>query len=88
MKIQKILKKITPIAAVAFVIAAILGGSVSAWGPERTTFTMKSPASYPTFNSITDNNEVGDERNFVRIIENGAAGSYTDSVKVVPGKRI
>lgn len=86
MKIQKILKKITPVLAIAFVISAVFGGAVSAWGPERTTFTMKSPASYPTFNSITDNNEVGDERNFVRIIENGTSGSYKDSVKVVPGK--
>ena len=29
--------------------------SVSAWGPERATFTMEKPATYPTFNSITDN---------------------------------
>ena len=47
--------------------------SASAWGPERTTFTMESPATYPTFNSITDNPTIGDERNFVRIGEIDAA---------------
>jgi len=39
------------------------------WGPERKTFTMDNPASYPTFNSITDNPTIGDERDFVRIGE-------------------
>ncbi|MEV8087233.1 hypothetical protein [Streptomyces nigra] len=36
------------------------------WGPERKTFTMKQPAPYPVFNSITDNRVHGDERNFVQ----------------------
>ena len=86
MKITKILKRTAPVFAFAILFASIASGSVFAWGPERTTFTMNKPATYPTFNSITDNNEVGDERNFVRIIENGTNGSYKDSVKVVPGK--
>ena len=43
--------------------------SASAWGPERATFTMENPASYPTFNSITDNPTIGDERDFVRVGE-------------------
>ncbi|MEV0580981.1 hypothetical protein OG521_01250 [Streptomyces sp. NBC_01463] len=36
------------------------------WGPGRKTFTMQKPASYPVFNSITDNRVHGDERNFVQ----------------------
>jgi hypothetical protein len=36
------------------------------WGPERKTFTMKNPAPYPVFNSITDNRTHGDERNFMQ----------------------
>ncbi|WSQ12901.1 hypothetical protein OG604_36890 [Streptomyces sp. NBC_01231] len=36
------------------------------WGPERKTFTMKKPAPYPVFNSITDNRVHGDERNFMQ----------------------
>ncbi|MBB1152471.1 hypothetical protein [Amycolatopsis dendrobii] len=36
------------------------------WGPDRKTFTSKTPAPYPVFNSITDSNPHGDERNFVQ----------------------
>ncbi|MER0445983.1 hypothetical protein ABR738_15680 [Streptomyces sp. Edi4] len=36
------------------------------WGPERKTFTMQHPSSYPVFNSITDQPGHGDERNFVQ----------------------
>ena len=62
--------------------------SASAYGPERTTFTMESPATYPTFNSITDNPTIGDERNFVRIGEIGAdITDMTDEVTVVPGRQ-
>ncbi len=63
-------------------------GSVSAWGPERTTFTMESPASYPTFNSITNNPTIGDERNFVRVGEVDAeVTDLTNEVEVVPGRQ-
>ena len=60
--------------------------SVSAWGPERDTFTMKKPATYPVFNSITDNPTIGDERNFVRIGQiNADVTDLTDEVEVLPG---
>ncbi len=58
---------------------------VAGWGPERETFTMDNPADYITFNSITDNVAVGDERNFVRIREANTNNKYRDSVSVVPG---
>lgn len=36
------------------------------WGPQREMFTMDTGgAPYPTFNSISDNPDIGDERNFV-----------------------
>ncbi len=57
-----------------------------AYGPERATFTMDEPADYVTFNSITDNNVLGDERNFVRVAEAGANGEFLDEVKIEPGK--
>ena len=60
--------------------------SASAWGPERTTYTNEHPASYATFNSITDNVAVGDERNFVRVRELGTDETYKDEVEVTPGK--
>ncbi len=38
--------------------------AIFAYGPERETFTIEKPASYITFNSITNNPNYGDERNF------------------------
>ena len=73
------------IAAVA-TAAIVPFASSSAYGPERKTFTMKSPADYVSFNSITDNPALGDERNFVRIKEVGTSDKYRDSVKVTAGK--
>ena len=38
------------------------------WGPQdRTMFTWDSPASYVTFNSISNNPFIGNETNFVRV---------------------
>ena len=62
--------------------------SVSAWGPERTTFTMEEPATYPTFNSITNNPTIGDERDFVRIGEiNADVTSLKNEIEIVPGRQ-
>ena len=55
-----------------------------AWGPDRSTYTMNKPADHVTFNSITDNPAIGDERNFVHVAEKG--GKFSDEVKIVPGK--
>ena len=65
--------------------AIIIPVAVSAWGPDRPTFTAKNPATYPVFNSMTDNPKVGDERNFVRVRESGA-GTYNNQVTFQPGK--
>lgn len=70
---------------IGIAIAATSCSNVYAWGPERTTYTNKEPAPYATFNSITDNVAVGDERNFVRIREAGTSNTYTDEIQVVPG---
>lgn len=62
--------------------------AVSAWGPERATFTMENPATYPTFNSITNNPTIGDERDFVRVGEiNTAVTDLKNEVEVQPGKQ-
>lgn len=66
--------------------SSIITKTASAWGPERTTYTNEHPASYATFNSITDNVAVGDERNFVRVRELGTDETYKDEVEVTPGK--
>lgn len=59
---------------------------VLAWGPERPTYTMEHPAKSATFNSITDNAGVGDERDFVRIAEKGGSDSYSNHVEIEAGK--
>lgn len=83
-----------PLAALALAttLAAAFGflgsaADVSAWGPaDRPTYTNAKPAPYATFNSITDNAAVGDERNFVRVREAGTNNKYVDELEVVPGK--
>lgn len=73
-------------------IAVILGGmnvaQASAWGPERETWTMDNPADYATFNSITDNTSVGDERDFVRVAEVVTEGTSkaVDELHIKGGK--
>ena len=73
---------------VAFVIVAMLPGAVRAYGPERQTFTIENPASFITFNAITNNPNYGDERNFllVKDAENTAPGGWSDDLAVVSGK--
>ena len=56
------------------------------WGPERKTFTWDNPATYATFNSITNNPQIGDERDFVRIREINDQSTYGDEVTLEPGK--
>ena len=76
-------------AGAAFLGVGLLNAaSVSAWGPERTTFTMASPATYPTFNSITNNPTIGDERDFVRVGEIDAKETdLVNELEVVPGRQ-
>lgn len=83
MKKMNFTAKISALAIFAGVILSAI--NVSAYGPERRTFTDQNPADYVTFNSITNNPGMGDERNFVRIREAGV-GSYVDKIDIVPGK--
>ncbi len=78
---------ITSVGGVLAALFALLPfWGASAWGPERQTYTNESPAPYATFNSITNNAAVGDERNFVRIGEVGSTDAYRDEIEIVPGK--
>ena len=95
---KKVFKKIS-LTMVASAISAvglssgslIQGNDVQAlvdtpWGPDRKTFTWEDPAPYATFNSITNNPQLGDERNFVRIREVKDGEKFGDEVTVEPGK--
>ncbi|MBN9397771.1 DUF11 domain-containing protein [Candidatus Saccharibacteria bacterium] len=77
-------KRVFALVAVA-AAALIVPVAALAWGPDRPTFTMENPAPYVTFNSITNNGKVGDERNFLRIRESGT-GEYINQVNFEPGK--
>ena len=73
------------VSVLALTVATALGGSVLAYGPERSTFTGEKPADYVTFNSITNNKYYGDERNFVTIkpVSDGAKDTWTNLINVV-----
>jgi uncharacterized repeat protein (TIGR01451 family)/LPXTG-motif cell wall-anchored protein len=80
--------KRAPKTAGAFAIiaaAVVVPAALFAWGPERPTFTVENAADYVTFNSITNNPNYGDERNFITV-KNPATGNFTDNLTVEPGK--
>ena len=56
--------------AISIVAAAVIvPAALFAWGPDRPTYTFENPAPHVTFNSMTNNQMHGDERNFVQIKE-------------------
>lgn len=76
-------------AVVAMIAAAIIVPAVVlAWGPDRPTYTIEQPADHVTFNSITNNPNYGDERNFVTIKDNTFAGpgNWVDEITVQNNK--
>lgn len=74
-------------ALVAIVTAAIIvPATLYAWGPTRPTYTIERPADHVTFNSITNNPNIGDERNFVGIREATAPNVWHDEIQVERGK--
>jgi len=77
--------KRTSVIVAILAAAIIVPATLFAWGPSRPTFTGASPAPYVTFNSITDNPDVGDERNFVRVRPAGQ-GNYGENVNLEAGK--
>ena len=60
---------------------------IETWGPQdRQTFTWSNPADHVCFNSMTDNPEIGDEANFVRVRKAGGHDKFVDNVIVEPGE--
>lgn len=90
MSIQKAV--VLPVVGLAIGLTAFQFGNVSAteetaWGPQdRPTYTWNSPADHVTFNSITDNPYLGDERNFVRVREAGVENPEKDEITLEVGK--
>lgn len=74
-------------ALVAMIAAAIIvPATLFAWGPTRETFTIDNPSDHVQFNSITNNPNIGDERNFVGIRESGTNNLWSDNMTVEKGK--
>ena len=70
----------------AVLVAIIVPAALHAWGPDRPTYTIDNPANHVTFDSITDNPQYGDERNFVRIKDASADDStFTDNINLQSG---
>lgn len=67
-------------------VSLVLGTPAMAWGPDRPTYTMEAPADHATFNSITNNAALGDERDFVRIVEVDSGNSFTSELELEADK--
>ncbi|MBQ1528211.1 hypothetical protein IIZ77_01015 [Candidatus Saccharibacteria bacterium] len=83
MKDKKANKKKIYVSAFVAMLVGAMGlnvARVSAWGPDRPTYTNEAPADHAVFNSITNNQGVGDERNFVRVAEVNTEGGHNDYV--------
>ena len=91
-EMRKTARRILPVAVLS--IGATFGfvsgdvhAATEAWGPkDRPTFTWEEPADYVTFNSITNNPKIGDERNFVRIRKAGTTEDLVDKVQLEVGQ--
>lgn len=84
--IKKISKRAYAFMAIAVATIAV-PAALYAWGPStRATFTLANPAQYVTFNSITDNKEYGDERDFVQVRNVTDNTDYSNDTTLVPGK--
>jgi len=65
----------------------VAGASAASWGPARPTYTNEVPAKAATFNSITNNAAVGDERAFVRIAEYQSGDKLKNSIQLEADKK-
>jgi uncharacterized repeat protein (TIGR01451 family)/LPXTG-motif cell wall-anchored protein len=86
-KLIAAVKRAPKSAALVSMLAAAIVVPVAlfAWGPDRPTYTVASPADHVTFNSITDNPNYGDERDFITV-KDPATGNFTNNLNVQPGK--
>lgn len=73
----------TGITGAAAVYAAVT------FGPSRPTFTWANPATYVTFNSITDNPSYGDERQLLEVRDlNTPTSAYAKQTQVSDGEDV
>lgn len=85
-KLKQLVMLVAVLLSAAFFVPNASALVDTPWGPSRKTFTWEDPAPYATFNSITNNPQLGDERNFVRIREVADGNKFGDSVTLEMGK--
>lgn len=69
-------------------VLIISANAASAYGPERPTYTTQNAAPHITFNSITNNEAYGDERDFLTIKDASitTSGDWKNNIQVEDGK--
>lgn len=73
--------------AILIIVSLFHSTTAMAWGPaDRPTYTMEQPADHAVFNSIKNNSWLGDERDFVKIVEKGVDGTYSSKIELEPNK--
>ena len=86
--IRKRLGLTTVLALVSLGIAGIVYAAVT-FGPSRPTFTWANPATYITFNSITDNPVWGDERQLLKVRDvNADPSAYATQAQVSDNQEV
>src|SRR5687768_17211594 len=65
-------------------VATLVPATLFAWGPDRPTYTMENPAPHVTFNSMTNNPNYGDEREFVTVKDLTTGQALSGSTNLVP----
>ena len=78
--------RIITVLATGFWVAVFSMG-VNAQATSHQTYTWKKPAKTVTFNAITNNPSIGDERNFLKVKPYQSA-TYTDSLAVSDGQEV
>jgi len=76
------------LATAAVILPAVAIAAVT-FGPSRPTYTWANPADHITFNSITDNPVVGDERQLLKVRDiNSPTTAYATSATVTDNEEV
>jgi uncharacterized repeat protein (TIGR01451 family) len=78
------------VSALIALVAVATISAVSAWSPERPTYTIEKPAPHVTFNSITNNPNEGDERAFFEVKDatHTGKGGFLGKADVTDGQTL
>jgi hypothetical protein len=84
---MKIIKSLQISAAALALMLTVVSNTAAAYSPARPTYTWNKTAKDVTFNSITNNPAVGDERSFL-VVRNLGNNDYKDQLKVSDNEEV